>query len=233
MGKAFWKKETVRKHVKQLKARRDELLKIVEELHVKLQQGNEKTGKLCWTVSLLPIVDCSYCSECMYECYDLRNDCYIESVRSDRCKNSAIHKADPERFWNEVDAEVKRNFATQLRINVGGDLADNDFAYVAELGKRNPKTMILFFTKNYKGINAFLNSQAFPDNVRPIMSCWQGMEMENPHELPCSHVLYEDGRTTAPQYGGYYCQGNCTRCAFFDEGCWKLKKNEHVIFHVH
>ena len=233
MGKAFWKKETVRKHAKQLKARRDELLKIVEELHVKLQQGNEKTGNLCWTVSLLPIVDCPNCSECMYECYDLRNDCYKETVRNDRCRNSAIHKADPERFWNEVDAKVKRNFATQLRINVGGDLSDDDFAYVAELGKRNPKTMILFFTKNYKGINDFLDSQEFPDNVRPIMSCWQGMEIENPHKLPCSHVLYEDGRTTAPQYGGYYCQGNCTRCAFFDEGCWNLKKNEHVIFHVH
>ena len=233
MGKHFLKKETVRRHVKELKARRDKMLKTVDELHVRLQRGNDKTGPLCWTVSLIPIVDCSNCSECMWQCYDLRNDCRFERVRNDRCRNSAIHMSDPERFWNEIDTEVKKNFVTQLRINVGGDLLESDFGYIAELGKKNPKTMILFFTKNYKGINSFLDSNEFPENVKPIMSCWENMEMSNPHQLPCSHVLYEDGRTTAPQYGAIYCGGNCSECAFKDEGCWNLKKNEHVIFKVH
>ena len=93
--------------------------------------------------------------------------------------------------------------------------------------------MILFFTKNYKGINKFLDNNSFPSNVRPIMSAWENMEMDNPHNLPNSHVLYEDGRTTAPEYGAVYCGGNCSECAFKGEGCWNLKNGEHVVFMAH
>lgn len=212
---------------------RSEYLKDIENVHVRLQKGNSKTGANCWTISLIPVADCPNCKGCMKECYDLRNVCFQPAVQNDRARNSALHKADKKRFWDEVDIQVKANFVMELRINVGGDLDNEDFAYVAELGKRNPKTMILFFTKNYSGINAFLESNNFPENVRPIMSAWEGMEMNNIHNLPCSHVLWEDGRTTAPQYGAVYCGGNCSECAFKGEGCWTLKRGEHVIFNAH
>ena len=129
--------------------------------------------------------------------------------------------------------QVKANFVTELRINVGGDLSDDDFAYVTELGRKNPRTMILFFTKNYKGINKYLTNNDFPENVKTLMSASKGIDMENPNNLPCSHVLWEDGTTTAPQYGAVYCGGNCSECAFKGEGCWNLKKDEHVIFKAH
>ena len=211
----------------------DEAMKKVTTLHVKIQPGNSKTGSACFTVSLMPIIDCVNCSGCKYDCYDLRNDCRNTNVINDRARNSAIHKSDPDRFWAEIDMQIKALYVTELRINVGGDLTDADFAYVAELGRKNPKTSILFFTKNYKGINKFLNGNEFPENVHPIMSCWEGMEMDNPHSLPCSHVLWKDGRTTAPEFGAVYCGGNCTECHFNGEGCWTLKQNEHVIFRAH
>jgi hypothetical protein len=233
MGKNFFTEKGFQKRVATIKAARDEALKKVDELHVKIQQGNSKTGKMCFTVSLMPILDCVNCSGCRLQCYDLRNDLMYPVVINDRAANSAIHMTDPKRFWTEVDLQVKALFVTELRINVGGDLTDEDFLYVAELGKNNPKTMILFFTKNYSGINKFLADNSFPENVHPIMSCWEGMEMENPYNLPCSHVLYEDGKTTAPKYGSVYCGGNCTECAFKGEGCWNLKKGESVIFRAH
>ena len=93
--------------------------------------------------------------------------------------------------------------------------------------------MILFFTKNYKGINKYLTNNEFPENVKTLMSAWKGMDMENPNNLPCSHVLWEDGTTTAPQYGGYLCTGNCSECAFWSKGCWSLKQGEHVVFQAH
>ena len=139
---------------------------------------------------------------------------------------------DPKRYWDEIDIQVKANFITNLRINVGGDMTDEDFFFVAELGKKNPKTQFLFFTKNYTGINKFLSDNKFPENIHAILSAWEGMEMENPHNLPCAHVLYEDGRTTAPDFA-YYCGGNCTECAFNNDGCWVLKNGEHVIFRAH
>lgn len=223
----------MKKRLGKLMTARKEMLKSVDKQHVKLQKGNSKTGSMCYTVSLLPIIDCTNCSKCSKDCYDLRNDMIYPAVINDRAKNSAIHKADPKRFWDEVDAGIKGSFITELRINVGGDLSDDDFAYVAKIGRANPKTMILFFTKNYKGINKFLEHHKFPKNVRPIMSCWEGMKMDNPNNLPCSHVLYEDGKTTAPEYGAHYCGGNCTECAFEGKGCWTLKKGEHVIFKAH
>ena len=82
-------------------------------------------------------------------------------------------------------------------------------------------------------LNLFLDEDEFPDNVKPIMSAWEGMECDNRHNLPMSHVLYEDGRTTAPEYGAVYCGGNCSECAFKGEGCWNLKRGEHVIFMAH
>lgn len=225
--------ETMQTRLKKMLDLRDEFLKDVANHHVRLQQGNDKTGEYCWTVSLIPVADCPNCFKCKLKCYDLRNDCWRPAVQNDRARNSAIHKADPSRFWSEVNAQIKANGVKQLRINVGGDLTDKDFGYVAALGRQNPGTMILFFTKNYIGINKYLEDNTFPSNVRPIISRWEGMSCENPHDLPCSHVLWKDGSTTAPIYGAYYCGGNCSDCAMNGEGCWTLKKGEHVIFNAH
>ena len=234
MARKNLKIETIMNRVKKMVDLRSKYMLDIENLHIKLQKGNSKTGQNCWTVSLIPIADCGRnCKECKKNCYDVCNVCYQPSVQNDRARNSALHKADRERFWQEVDLQIKANFVQELRINVGGDLDDEDFPYVAKLGSDNPKTMILFFTKNYEGINSFLDKNNFPKNVKSLMSAWKDTEMDNPHNLPCSHVLWEDGSTTAPEYGAVFCGGNCSECAFKGEGCWTLKNGEHVIFKAH
>ncbi len=233
MGYAALTEEGYRKRIKTLTKAVKEAMNDVDNIHVKLQKGNSKTGPNCWTVSLMAVLDCSNSSKCKYQCYDLKSDLFMPAVIKDRANNSAIHKVNPERYWSEINTQVKANFVRELRINVGGDLTDEDFAYVARLGRQNKNTMILFFTKNYKGINKFLEHHRFPKNVRPIMSRWEGVPMDNPNRLPESHVLYADGRTTAPMYGSTYCGGNCSECAFKGEGCWNLKRGESVIFKAH
>ena len=118
-------------------------------------------------------------------------------------------------------------------MNVGGDLEYEDFKYVKQLGINNPKTKILFFTKNDDGINKFLDNDSFPENVKPFLSDWPGMEVKNPHGLPCAHVLGDDGTTTAPEYGAIFCGGNCEECAINEKGCWTLPRSGHVIFKEH
>lgn len=226
-------KEAVQKRIKKLIKVKDEMRKELSNLHVKLQKGNTKTGANCWTVSLLPVIDCKNCDKCKWDCYDLKNDLIYPAVINDRCRNSLIHQHEAERFWKEIDKQIKENFVLELRLNVGGDFGYEDFSYIRGIGISNPKTMIMFFTKNYDEINKWLEHNEFPENVKAIMSAWCGMEMKNPHNLPQSHVLYEDGTTTAPEFGAVYCGGNCSECAFKGEGCWNLKRGEHVIFRAH
>lgn len=234
MGKSLnISNEAIERRINKILAERTIRMANIKEQHVRLQRGNRKTGSNCWTVSLAPIIDCINCSGCSGQCYDIRNDVIYPQVIEDRARNSAIHKMDPQRYWSEISNQIRENFVMELRINVGGDLTDDDFKYIRALGKVHPNTMILFFTKNYDGINKFLDNDSFTSNVHPIMSAWEGMEMDNRHNLPCSHVLYEDGRTTAPEYGAIYCGGNCSECAFNGEGCWTLKNGEHVIFKAH
>lgn len=204
-------------------------------LHVRLMPGNSKTGLFCFTVSLLPIIDCPNCKECKYHCYDVQHDCINKGCFDQRVINSTIHKTDPARYWNEVELQVQANFVTQLRINVGGDLTEADFEYINNMGKRNPGCDFLFFTKNYKGANAWLaaHNGEFVSNVKCVFSRWPRMDCDNPYNMPESHVLWEDGTTTAPEFGTYYCGGNCSECHFKKEGCWVLGKNEHVVFLVH
>lgn len=219
--------------VMKMLAIRDSYMKDIENCHIKVQKGNTKTGKDCWTISLIPIADCHNCEQCRQDCYDLRNVCFQPAVQNDRAKNSALHKADRSRYWNEILTQIRTHNILFLRLNVGGDLDKEDFSYIEAIADVCKDTSILFFTKNYKGINEFLSKHTFPKNVHPIMSAWNGMQMDNPHNLPCSHVLWEDGTTTAPDYGAYYCGGNCSDCAHNGEGCWTLKHGEHVIFKAH
>ena len=179
--------EAIRNRVRKMVEMRDEYIKHLEDVHVRLMQGNTKTGKSCWTVSLIPIADCINCSGCMKTCYDICNVCYIPDVQKTRAMNSAIHKADKERFWKEIEMGCMFNGVQELRINVGGDLDDDDFEYINEMGKKLHRTDILFFTKNYQGINKWMDIHGdFNSNVKPIMSAWIGMEMDNHHNLPCS-----------------------------------------------
>lgn len=213
---------------------RDEFMKNIDNVHVKLQQGNSKTGKNVYTVSFIPIADCSHnCKECKKECYDVINVCFQPRTQVDRARNSAIHKADINRFWEEVSYGIKYNCVQALRLCVGGDVCKEDLPLINKVAKENPKCDILFFTKTYEGVNEFLDSNSFEPNVHCIMSAWKDTEMDNRHNLPVSHVLYEDGSTTAPVYGSYYCQGNCAHCHYNEEGCFKLKKGESVIFPAH
>lgn len=226
--------EAIMGRVQKMVELRNEYEKDIDNVHVKLQQGNSKTGKSVYTVSLIPIADCSHnCKECKNECYDVINVCFQSAVQNDRAKNSAVHHIDIERFWTEVGFGIKYNCVQALRLNIGGDVCKEDLPLINKVAKENPKCDILFFTKTYEAVNEFLDKNQFEPNVHCIMSVWKDTPMDNRHNLPVSHVLYFDGSTTAPEYGSYFCKGNCAYCHYNEEGCFRLNKGESVIFPAH
>ena len=86
--------EAIMRRVKKMVEIREQYLKDIDNVHIKLQKGNTKTGQNCWTVSLIPIADCPNCTKCKYICYDVCNVCCQPAVQNDRARNSALHKAD-------------------------------------------------------------------------------------------------------------------------------------------
>ena len=69
--KKIWNidRQNTNKKIKELQKMREDLSRNVDSMHVKkLMPGNTKTGINCFTISLLPILDCPNCAHCMYEC---------------------------------------------------------------------------------------------------------------------------------------------------------------------
>ena len=74
--------DTIMGRVQTMVNLRNEYEKEIDNVHVKLQQGNSKTGKNVYTVSLIPIADCGKnCKECKKECYDVINVCFQPKVQ--------------------------------------------------------------------------------------------------------------------------------------------------------
>lgn len=222
--------------VSRMKKAKDEAMEHVDELHVYVSKGNKKTGEV-ESVSLLPVIDCPNCSGCMHECYDLCHDMINIPCLKTRANNSAIHEADPNRYWKEISMYCQLYDVPALRLNIGGDLTEDDFEYLNNVASVNPCTLFLAFTKNYDGVNAVLNHiHWFRSNVKIIMSAWKGMEMHNPYHLPEAHVIDGNGNTTLGDFEKTaYCQGNCTKCLMQNKkkSCWNLKDGENVLFPLH
>lgn len=247
--------EACAKRVNEMKNLRDEFINNLDSCHVKLMGGNKKTGKDCYTVSLIPVLDCPNCNLCKNTCYDVAHDCIYPQVKSSRANNSAIHLKDNDRFWKEISEEITRKKVKTLRINVGGDLSYIDYAKLNAVAGQHPETTFLFFTKNISDINRFLDEgNIFPENVRIMVSRWDGDSLDNKYKFPESHLIwynkeYADiikdldangndinalGKTTHVSGKTFeVCSGNCSVCFDEGKGCWNAPDNSDIILIAH
>ena len=203
-----------------------------KEKHVVISKGNIKMGQI-QSISLPPIVTCSplACKFCGKKCY-ARKICKLRrTVKESYDNNLDILMNDKELFWREVNAAVA--MATHFRFGVSGDIPDFDYLLkMVEVAKNNKHCKILCFTKQYGFVNKYLKTKRLPKNLHLIFSAWKGLPMDNPYNLPETHVFYRDGTTTASD-GARYCSGNCFECAVANRNCWNLKKGEQIIFKEH
>ena len=225
------RKELAAERLKDMIDKKDAYIKEVDKLHVYFAKGNTKTGNAVPSVSLIPVYNCTNCTQCKGLCYDLRNDCCYPGCRNKRAVNAAILEADPERYFKEINEGVK--MLDFFRWHIGGDIV-NDY-YLEKMiwiAEQNPKCEFLAFTKSFGIVNNYLDSNKLPKNLHIIFSAWTGMEMDNGHNMPTSHPLFADGTTTAHK-SAIYCTGNCTECAKSKTGCWVMKNGDEVIFPAH
>lgn len=97
----------------------------------------------------------------------------------------------------------------------------------------NPKKVeYLAFTKMFDVCNEYLDyGNVIPENMHILFSGWLGLKMDNRHEFPEAHPIFESG-TSAPE-GTRLCTGNCTECLKEDRLCWSIGKGQAVGFLAH
>ena len=117
-------------------------------------------------------------------------------------------------------------------MHVAGDIPTYEYLLeMVEVVNNNPYCDVLSFTKRYDFINKYLdNGGELPNNLHLFFSEWEGMEMDNKHNLPVAHVIFKGEE---PEENWNICSGNCLECAKKKVNCWSLQNGEHVAFYEH
>lgn len=212
--------------------------------HVPFLDGNGKIGTTVKTISLRPVIDCANCHACRQDCYDLRHDVIQTACREYRCITAAILEHDPERFWQEVEAQMK--FIMLLRLAIGGDWMKKRewMEHWVKAARLNPHCQILCFTKSYDVVNEWMDENGeLPENLHILFSAWPDTPMDNRHNLPISFPKFaKDDIENDPKAAEFaermplyywHCNDDCTQCALAGEGCWTLQRGQAVGFNFH
>lgn len=192
-----------------------------------VQIDNSKVGKV-YHISRTPIKSCaSYCAAtCGKDCYALKAYRAYPTAKACWDANLELSQKDNAEFWRRVEAELsiapKR---AAFRFWVSGDFLDTeDFERAVELTEKFSDIQFLAFTKRYSAVNKVLDRRSLPRNFTVIFSGWQGIDMDNPHNLPMTFISGDPRATWAIP-----CTGACQDC----HACWTLTKGQKVTFDLH
>lgn len=201
-------------------------------------EPNSKTG--IKSIDLLPFVTCH--KRCRNTCGAIRKGCkynigkcyaYKLMYRNPAtCARYAINTAllidNPSVFWAGVEQLIiGERF---IRVFVAGDANIPGFIEnICNLLNKYPHCIIQGFSKCYEQVNEYIAKYGkLPDNFKLLLSGWQDMKPDNPHNLPISDV-YDD----ALPEGWLSCGGNCFNCACVGLGCWKATAGDIVGLKKH
>lgn len=198
-------------------------------LKVSISKGNRKMGEIK-SVSLPPVATCASNCTCAKKCYAMRMYRRYKQTKSAYDTNLECYVNNPIEYWRQVsDAMCTSRF---FRMHVAGDIPCYEYLLdMVTVASANPHCEVLVFTKRYHFVNTYLNNGGtIPSNLHLLFSEWEGMPMENQHNLPVAHVIFKG---TEPEKNWNICTGNCLECAKANKNCWSLKNGEHVAFHEH
>lgn len=207
-----------------------------EEMHVHFSEGNSKTHMP--SLDLLPLITChGRCRELcgkvkaggyLPPCYAARIANRFPEAMKNYAENTALALYRPEQYWTEVDARMKS--CRFMRLFVSGDaIIAGYFERLCSTLENNPHVEMQGFSKCYETVNRYIDDHgALPKNLHLLLSGWNEMHPDNPHNLPES-MVYDD---TLPD-GWLSCGGNCANCACVGLGCWKASAGDVVGLKKH
>lgn len=205
------------------------------KLHLSI--GNSKMGNVI-NFSFPAGSTCRPDAPCMKDCYACKGHFRRGSVKTAYEENLEFYQSSPIGLKVAIVDELqKRKNKEYFRWFVSGDLPDIWFfsAFVVDIAKLFPETKFLLFTKRYEFVNEWLSyGNRIPDNLSVVLSHLGTWHPENPYNLPCSYVEFDDAELNdAIPSDAYVCPKFCGECHATDGGCWNRKCGESVVFHQH
>lgn len=199
------------------------------ENKISISKGNKKMGEIK-SVSLPPIVTCASNCTCAKKCYAAKLCRIYKNVKKSYEQNLEILNNNPGEYWGQVEKVLKTS--RFFRFHVSGDIPNKEYlGKMVETVRNNPHCDVLVFTKQYDFINEMIDDgMEIPSNLHIIFSEWEGMNMNNPHNMPVAHVIFRGNKA---EDNWKICTGNCLECAVNGENCWNLNHGEHIAFHEH
>ena len=207
-----------------------------EEMHVHFSEGNSKTHMP--SLDLLPLITChGRCRELcgkvktggyLPPCYAARIANRFPDVMKNYAENTALALYRPEQYWKEVNERMQS--CRFMRLFVSGDaIIAGYFERLCSALENNPHVEMQGISKCYEVVNRYIDAHgALPKNLHLLLSGWNEMHPDNPHNLPES-MVYDD---TLPD-GWLSCGGNCANCACVGLGCWKASAGDVVGLKKH
>ena len=158
-----------------------------------------------------------------------------KNVRESLQVNLDCYYKNANEYFLEIEKFLDGGIVTYkyFRWHSAGDIPDMHYLVkMVELAKKLPQVQFLAFTKKYELVNDLIKRIEFlPNNLHIVFSAWGNkIDIVNPYFLPIAYVKFKDkSQNVNIPKDAIPCSGDCTNCL----KCWKLTKEQSVVFKKH
>lgn len=226
-----------------------------DRTHLRVQNGNRKTGKGIYLVNLLPgdkplskkdgtqltniAGSCAGCCDCCKsDCYAIKYTIYHHnSCVKTYADNTILAREDVDTFFRELQLFIDRSMVAAIRFHAAGEIPSyNYLLHMAAIAEENPTITFYTYTKRYSWLEKYVQENGdFPFNLVINVSIWHN-NYDNPLGLP--EFIYDDGsdetlknipHCPAVDINGHDTGETCAHCKM----CLKAKKGSKIAVYAH
>ena len=176
-------------------------------------------------------LSCRPNAPCAKGCYCNKGNMVMPTVVKGQKTRYELYLKNPVGFFAKLSGELDMIPFKYFRWHSSGDIVDEQYLdLMCKLARKHKSTHFLCFTKKYELVNEYLNHHKKPSNLVLCLSNWGAWKVENPHNLPTSHVDFKKGTENIPEFA-YECPGHCYECP--GTHCFHMRQGDSVVFHKH